>query len=295
MRKFSFGFGLIALLVATPVFAEDIRGTLLRVSPDKQEVAVDVRERGRRSTSLTLHLDGDTQIMLGRKTGKLADLVVGKRVRVLYEVQNGQPIARSIIAPGVITLNPQLLETLGNLGAANGLNLGGLLGGPMKGAAPAVPAAPTMPAAPGVANGGIGGILRRVSRTDRELVVIGNPGPGKPPIETTVFVPLQATITRDQRDIPFDDLKEGEAVVVAAQNKDGRLEAQSVTIGQPAVSGAAPPVPAPVPQVPVQPIPQGAVQPMPADNNKIAKLREVLRVLDGILEQLDQQKGPGRP
>jgi Domain of unknown function (DUF5666) len=280
MRKFSFGFGLVALLVATPVFAEDIRGTLLRVSPDKQEVAVDVRDRGRRSTSLTLHLDADTQIMLGRKTGKLADLTVGKRVRVLYEVQNGQPIARSIIAPGVITLNPQLLETLGNLGAANGLNLGGLMGGgSMKGASPAVPAPP-------VASGGIGGILRRVSRTDRELVVIGNPGPGKPPTETTVFVPLQATITRDQRDIPFDDLKEGEAVVVAAQNKDGRLEAQSVTIGQPAAAGVAPPIPAP--QVPVQP--------MPADNNnKIAKLREVLKLLDGLLEQLDAQKGPGRP
>ena len=160
MRKLSFGFGLVALLVATPVFAEDIRGTLLRVSPDKQEVAVDVRDRGRRSTAMTLHLDADSQVLLGRKAGKLADLVVGKRVRVLYEVQSGQPIARSIIAPGVITLNPQLLETLGNLGAANGLNLGGLLGGPMKGAAPAAPAMP----APPVANGGIGGILRRVSR-----------------------------------------------------------------------------------------------------------------------------------
>ena len=107
-------------------------------------------------------------------------------------------------------------------------------------------------------------------------------------METTVFVPLQATITRDQRDIPFDDLKEGEAVAVVAQNKDGRLEAQSVTIGQPAVPGVAPPIPAQVPQVPAQP--------MPADNNnKIAKLREVLRLIDGLLEQLDQQRGPGRP
>ena len=79
MRNFGFGFSLVALFAAAPAFAEDIRGTLLRVSPDKQEVAVDVRAGGRRSTSLTLHLDADTQIMLGRKAGKLADLAVGKR------------------------------------------------------------------------------------------------------------------------------------------------------------------------------------------------------------------------
>ena len=152
-----------------------IRGTLIRVSPDKQEVAVDIRDRGRLAT-MTLHVDGETQIMLGRKAGKLADLTLGKRVRVLYEVQNGQPIVRSIIAPGVITLNPALLETLSGIGAANGINLGGLLN-PPKNAPPAM-------LATNVPNG-IGGILRRVSRTDRELVILGDPAPGKPPAETT--------------------------------------------------------------------------------------------------------------
>ncbi len=275
MHNIRLGFSLVALFLATPLFADEIRGTLLRVSPDKQEVAVDVRDRGRRTTTIILKLDADSQVMLGRKAGKLADLVVGKRVRVLYEDQNGQHMARSIIAPAVITLNPALLETLGNLGAAGGLNLGGALGaGSMKNEAPAAPVPP-------VPQNGIGGILRRVSRTDREIVVIGNPGPGKPPSETTVFVPAEARITRDQRAIAFDDLKEGEAVVAVAQPKDGRLEAQSVTIGQPVVGAA--PAAAPVP-----------AQPMPADN-KIAKLREVLRLLDGLLEQIDPQKGQAKP
>ena len=275
MHNIRLGFSLVALFLATPLFADEIRGTLLRVSPDKQEVAVDVRDRGRRTTTIILKLGADSQVMLGRKAGKLADLVVGKRVRVLYEDQNGQHMARSIIAPAVITLNPALLETLGNLGAAGGLNLGGALGaGSMKNEAPAAPVPP-------VPQNGIGGILRRVSRTDREIVVIGNPGPGKPPSETTVFVPAEARITRDQRAIAFDDLKEGEAVVAVAQPKDGRLEAQSVTIGQPVVGAA--PAAAPVP-----------AQPMPADN-KIAKLREVLRLLDGLLEQIDPQKGQAKP
>jgi hypothetical protein len=269
MRSFRMLVGLVALLLASPALADEIRGTLLRVSPDKQEVALDVRDRGRRST-LTLRLDAETQIMLGRKAGKLADLSVGKRVRVLFEVQNGQPIARSIIAPGVITLNPALLETLGNIGAANGIDLGGLLN-PTKNPAPATTAMP----APSAQNG-IGGILRRVSRTDRELVILGDPGPGKPPAETTVFVPKNAPVTRDQRPITFDDLKEGEAVVVVAQPKDGRLEAQSVTIGQPVLGAAAA---------------QAPIQQMPSDS-KIARVREALRLLDGILEQLDAPKRP---
>ena len=184
----------------------------------------------------------------------------------------------------MITLNPALLETLGNLGAANGLNLGGLMGGPMMGVAPAAPAMPRCLPLPMAESAESCGAFPAL---DRELVIIGNPGPGKPPSETTVFVPLQATITRDQRAIPFDDLKEGEAVVVAAQPKDGRLEAQSVTIGQPAAPAGAGAAPAPPAQVPMQP--------MPADNNKIAKLREVLKLLDGLLEQLEAQRGPGRP
>jgi hypothetical protein len=278
MRSFRMLLGLFVALVTTPAFADEIRGTLIRVSPDKQEVAVDIRDRGRRSATMTLRTDGETQIMLGRKAGKLTDLTPGKRVRVLYEVQNGQPIVRSIIAPGVITLNPALLETLGGIAASNGVDLGGLLNPsrnpPAAGSPPATPMAPAV----SVPNG-IGGILRRVSRTDRELVILGDPGPGKPPSETTVFVPNEARIIRNQRAITLDDLREGEAVVVAAQPKDGRLEAQSVTIGQPgpAVAG---PATAPLP-----------VQQMSQDS-KIARIREALKLLDGILEQIDAQRGP---
>jgi len=278
MRSIRMLLGLVVALVTAPAFADEIRGTLIRVSPDKQEVAVDVRDRGRRSATMTLRTDPDTQIMLGRKAGKLTDLSVGKRVRVLFEVQNGQPIVRSIIAPAVINLNPALLETLGGIAASNGINLGGLLNpnqnAPATGAPPAAPLVPAVPSA-----NGIGGILRRVSRTDRELVILGDPGPGKPPTETTVFVPNEARITRDQRAITLEDLREGEAVVVAAQSKDGRLEAQSVTIGQPGPAVGSPAA------APAQ------IQQMPPDS-RIGRIRDALKMLDGILEQLDAQRGP---
>jgi hypothetical protein len=283
MRTSRFSVGLMAMLWVAPAFADEIRGTLLRISPEKQEVVVDVRERGRRTTSYTLRLDGDTQVMLGRKPGKLADLTVGRRVRVLFEVQNGQAIVRSIIGPGVITLNPELLEMLGNIGAANGLNLGNLGIGGMKNNPPVAAPPQPVPVAPaGQTN--VAGMMRRVSRTDREIVILGDPAPGKPPSETTVFVPNEAQITRDQRPVSFDDLKEGEAAVITAQPKNGRLEAQAVIIGQ-----------APVAAAPGAPIPLAAppgAPPMQQGDSKIARIRDVLRLVDGILEQFDQQRQP---
>ncbi len=282
MRTSKYSVGLVAMLWVAPAFADEIRGTLLRLSPEKQEVVVDVRERGRRTTSYTLRLDGDTQVMLGHKPGKLADLAVGKRVRVLFEVQNGQAIARSIIGPGVITLNPGLLDALGQIGAANGLNLGNLGIGGMKNNPPLAAPPQPVPVAP-AGQTSVAGMMRRVSRTDREIVILGDPTGGKPPSETTVFVPSEAQITRDQRPIPFDDLKEGEAAVIMAQPKNGRLEAQAVIIGQAPVA-AAPGAPVPLAAPPGAPPMQG--------DSKIAKLRDALRLLDGILEQLDQQRQP---
>jgi hypothetical protein len=293
MHASRYSIGLAALLWAAPVFADEIRGTLLRLSPEKQEMVVDVRGRGRRITSYTFRLDGDTQVQLGHKPGNLGDLKVGKRVRVLFEVQNGQALARMITGPAVITLNPALLETLGQLGAANGLNLGNLLGGAMKPGNPGVPPPPPVPAPmavpPAAGQASVSGMMRRVSRTDREIVILGDPAPGKPPAENTVFVPNEAQITRDQKPISFDDLREGEAATVVAQPKNGRLEAQAVIIGQPAAGGI------PAPAAPVQ---QGAPIPPPPPpmqgESKISKIREALRVLDGILEQFDQS-GPPRP
>jgi hypothetical protein len=284
MRTSRFSVGLMAMLWVAPAFADEIRGTLLRISPEKQEVVIDVRERGgRRTTSYTLRIDGDTQVMLGRKPGKLADLTVGRRVRVLFEVQNGQAIVRSIIGPGVITLNPELLEALGNIGAASGLNLGNLGIGGMKNNPPVAAPPQPIPVAP-AGQTSVAGMMRRVSRTDREIVILGDPAPGKPPSETTVFVPNEAQITRDQRPVSFDDLKEGEAAVITAQPKNGRLEAQAVIIGQAPVA-AAPGAPVPLAAPPGAP-------PMQQGDSKIARIRDVLRLVDGILEQFDQQRQP---
>jgi hypothetical protein len=293
MRTAKFSIGLVALLWVAPAFADEIRGTLLRLSPEKQEVVVDVRER-RRTVSYTLRLDGDTQVMLGRKPGKFADLPVGRRVRVLFEMQNGQPIVRSIIGPGQINLDPALLETIGNIAANSGLNLGNLNLGGMKNNPPAGGVAPPqpIPAAPAGQNA-VSGMMRRVSRTDREIVLLGDPAGGKPPSEITVFVPNEAQITRDQKPIQFDDLKEGEPAVVMALPKNGRLEAQAVIIGQPPAGGfPAAPISDAVPGAPIPQAVPGAAPPMQGDG-KITKLRDALRLLDGILQQFEQP--PQRP
>src|SRR5207248_11205841 len=74
------------------------------------------------------------------------------------------------------------------------------------------------------------GILRRVSLTDRAIVVVG-PGLSKTSeMETTLIVPKDVKVSHHQQAARFEDLKEGEAVVVSGEMRDGKLVAKSIEV-----------------------------------------------------------------
>jgi hypothetical protein len=99
-----------------------------------------------------------------------------------------------------------------------------------------------------------------VALTDRELVIIS---PGR---ETTVTVPEDAKISKDQKSLLFDDLKEGEQVIVQTEKRDGQLIARSVQVG------------------PAAPVPAA-----PREERKIERFRQVLKTLDNYLQMLERR------
>ena len=82
--RFAFSVGLVALMASCPSLPMKFAAHSW-VSPEKQR---DRRRRPRTRPTVDcghLHLDAETQVLLGRKAGKISDLLVGKRVRVLFE------------------------------------------------------------------------------------------------------------------------------------------------------------------------------------------------------------------
>jgi Cu/Ag efflux protein CusF len=109
----------------------------------------------------------------------------------------------------------------------------------------------------------ISGTLRRVAVTDREIVVVG-PGAKGPETETTIAVPETVKVMRDGKAIPLDELKEGEGVTVGVDRKDGRLTARTLQVGV-------------------------AVAPA-KESNVVPRVRTILRIVDGILQQMEERK-----
>ena len=120
--------------------------------------------------------------------------------------------------------------------------------------------------------GAITGLLRRVAITDREIVVVNAGAKGGPEIETTILVPDATKILRDQKSIRFQDLKEGEQVAVNAEKKGRKLLARSIQVG-PVAGAMAPPQPNAAPNA----------------NERIQRVREILKMVDGILQRLDER------
>jgi hypothetical protein len=123
------------------------------------------------------------------------------------------------------------------------------------------------PSSASPAENAVSGVLRRVSFTEREIVVISPASKGEGEVETTLSVPEDAKITKDQKPISFDDLKEGEQVLVQAEKRDGKLVAKSIQLG---VAANAKPNPEPT-------------------QNKIEKLRSALKMLDFFLQMMEQK------
>ena len=182
---------LAGLLIAVAAPAAEIRGIVIKVSSDKHELTLEARGRGLRGRVLTFTLNKDTQVLVGGQPGQLTELTTGKRVRVVYENQGGDRVAVLITLRGTAPI----LE-------------------------PALDDAHT-----------VRGTLRRVAVTDREIVVVRPNARGGAEQETTLPVPDDARITRDQKPIRLEDLHEGETVTVRTDTKAGKVEARSIQAG----------------------------------------------------------------
>jgi hypothetical protein len=212
--------------LSLPAAAAEVRGLITRVDPDRRELVVEGRGRGVRGLALSFELRPDTQVHFGQERGQLAELTPGTRAHVFYETLDGRRIATLITVSG------------------------------------RRPSAPSFAMDPNT----VGGVLRRVSPSDREIVVISPSRTGGDEAETTFLVPPEARITKDRNAVGFEDLKEGDPVQVRAEKRDGRLAAQAIHIG--------------------------AIK--PEGDNRIERLRQVLKIVDGLL-QLAEQRKQGQP
>jgi hypothetical protein len=206
MTALRFSFCLATgLVLAAAASADEVRGLILRIDPEKKAIRLETR-RPMRGGVLDLKVDANTQIFIGGQPAKLNDLAPGRRIRVVFQPRDGKPVAQVIRAFGLNLAQPQ-------------------------------PSA--LPPAPKEGEG-VAGKVRRVSSADREIIVLG-PGPKGPETESTIAVTEKTDIARDGKKITFDDLKEGEMVTVKTESREGQLMAVSIQVGQSAAQPAAPP------------------------------------------------------
>lgn len=187
------------LLLASAAPADETRGIIVRIDPDKKLLRLQGRGP-RRGSVLNLHIDAKTDILLGGEPATLNDLAPGRRIRVVFEMRDGKAVAQTI--------------------RGFGLRLGRAKANPERSATP-----------PPKVGDGVTGTLQRVSLTDREVVIIG-PGVKGAKTETTIAVPEGTSIRKDGKPIAFDALKEGDTATVKTEKRKGRLTALSIQLGQ---------------------------------------------------------------
>jgi len=245
----------IALLVsATAGYAEEFRGRITKIDPARKEIVVEGRGPTR-GVALGFVLNTETRILFGREPAKLEDLQVGDRVRLLYENRDRRRVALSVTD---LSLLPRL--------AAPG-------NAPAPAPAEAVPApsapAANAPTAPALGPNMIAGRLARVGLTEKEIIVIGPGAQGAKETETTILIPSDVRISKDQKPLKLEELKEGEQVTVRTQKRDGHLVAAEIQSGGPATA---------------------AMPSTPPENARIQKIRQVLKMADWFLQQMEEQK-----
>jgi cold shock CspA family protein len=233
---------LASLLIVSAARAGEVRGVVTAVDANKNELRVEGRGPARGATRVFV-LDDKTLVLFGSEKASAADLQPGRHVRVEFqEDRDGNRLARVVHAsgrrPAPATAAP--------------------------GPAPATPAADV-----------VSGVLQRVSRADREIVVIG-PGPKGPETETTLAVPESTKVVREGNSASLEALKEGDAVVVRVEKRDGKSTAVEVQAGPGATLSA---------------------NSQPSERSKaIPRLRQVLHIADEVLRRLDPEGGePKKP
>jgi hypothetical protein len=219
-----------AFLVATSLQAAEYRGIIRQVDPANKQITVEGRGKPYRKSTVTFAVEKETRILLAGQPASTTDLVVGKHVKIDFDTKDGHPVARTI---KIIGLPPLDLT----------------------------PSAPSPPAPSSNDPNSVAGTLRRVSRTEPEIVVVDTQR------ETTIAVPESAKILRDQKPIRFAELHEGENVLVRTEKKDGQVLAKSIEAGA-----------------------VGTGQPSPDRDHRIERLRQLLRMIDGLLQMADQRQ-----
>jgi hypothetical protein len=184
-----------------------------------------------RGAVVTFQIDKGTQIQLGRKPITLAELTPGARVRVVYDFRGEQRMALLIAFQGSL---------------------------PGQGPPPVLSG--------GRDGSSVFGILRRVSFTEREIVIITPGGKDGTEVETVVAVAEDVKIAKDQKAIPFEDLREGDQALVQVEKRDDKLWAKAIQLG-----AAAP----------------ASTNPEPG--RKIEQLRKALKLVDFILQMVDKK------
>jgi hypothetical protein len=223
----------VALLgFASLAAAEQVRGVIVKVDSAAGEITIEARGLGVRGSTLTFTLGKDAQVILGQQAVPLKDVPLGKRVQVTYETKDGKRVAASV----------HVNNLLGNLM-------------PRDTPAKAVPA--------GDANA-LTGKLRRVAYTEREIVV-ATAGAGDKENYTALPVADDAKITRDDKAIKFDDLKEDETAVVRTEMRDGKKVATVVQVGKVSVD-------------------------KPEEPSNITRLRQVLKIVDALLQMAENSE-----
>lgn len=185
--------------------AADLRGVITQFNAERNELVIETVGLRARGQQFTVAIVPQTRIRVGFQPAQVADLTVGRRVRVQYEMRNGRAIATSISSLGLLPLD-------------------------QPASAPAVP----VPAAVG---NSVIGELRRVAITGRELVVLDP----RTKEETSLVLPDEIQITKQGQPGLFTDLKEGEQALVHWELREGKRIATAVQVGESASAAAATP------------------------------------------------------
>src|SRR5262249_51170492 len=138
-------------------------------------------------------------------------------------------------------------------------------------APPPVEAKPKQEAARKEDPNAVAGVLRHINYTEREIIVVSGTQQ-KQEKQHSFQVPGKTKISKDGKPFKFDDLKEGQSVVVYSETRDGKRTATAVEVGATAVKPA-------------------ADQPKAA---RLERIRRILQMVDSFLEMAQQEKQEGK-
>lgn len=195
------GFSLVLLLACgLPALADEVRGVVTRIDPDKKVMEIETRGRRLRRVPMSFEIGKETSVTVGQQQADLASLQPGDRVTVWFDSHDRKHVATRI-------------RTLGlRLWVANAA----------KGGSP---------------ENMVAGTLARLDAKDREITIMSPDPSGEGQSEVKLKVDESAHVSRDQKPASLEDLKEGDHILVRTNDgaeKQTALEIQAGKFSLPA-------------------------------------------------------------